>query len=87
MFIFEAYKLKVKNIECRTLYYIETEACQHLIVWPVNERRVHCPTTSLEPNQRVSGNQFSLYKKLLFLMLVLASFKNFILVMNRLAVI
>jgi hypothetical protein len=60
MFICESYKLKVKNIECQALSYIETEACQHLIVWPVSERRVHYPTASLEPNQRVSVNQLSL---------------------------
>jgi hypothetical protein len=33
-------------------YHKEAVECQHLILWPVSQGRVHCHAEKLKPNQR-----------------------------------
>jgi hypothetical protein len=44
----------VKKVENKTAFSKETVEYLHLIFWPGSQRRVHCHTVKLEPNQRVT---------------------------------
>jgi hypothetical protein len=44
----------VKKVENKIVYYKDTVECRYVIFWPGNQRRVHCHTAKLEPNQSVA---------------------------------
>jgi hypothetical protein len=59
----KAYQVIVKKLENKNLYNKEIFECQHLIFWPGSQGRVHCHTTKLEPNWRVSVDEVPLLVK------------------------
>jgi hypothetical protein len=48
------YRVTVKKVENKIMYYKETAECLQLIFWPRSQRRVHYHTAKLKPNQRVT---------------------------------
>jgi hypothetical protein len=47
----ETYRLTVKKLESKIVYYKQTAECLLLIFWPRSQGRVHCHTEKLEGNK------------------------------------
>jgi hypothetical protein len=59
----KTFQFRVKKLENKIVYYIEIETldCQHLIIWPGRQGRVHCHNAKLKPNRRVTINDVPLH--------------------------
>jgi hypothetical protein len=52
--LYESMKKQWRKWKIKLHFLKKTVGCLHLIFWPGSQRRVHCHTAKLEPNQRVA---------------------------------
>jgi len=57
---YETYEVTAKNAKNKTVYCKQTVECQHLILWPGSQNKVHCHTAELGPNRGVSIDEVPL---------------------------